>query len=68
MLQVGKEYTVTHARRGKFDIEVTKTCDVWVTGVITRGAAIAQMSYNTGAHGDTVTVRRSMCTFEEVSE
>lgn len=65
-LIVGKEYEVTHSRKGKFLIQINAIDATWVHGVITGGMAGAMMEYNERFEGEEVTVRKSFCKFKEI--
>ena len=62
-LEVGKTYNVVSQRKGKFTIKLTRHCDTWASGVITKGKAKALMQYNEVEQGEEVTVRKSFSTF-----
>ena len=61
---MGTEYTVSHNRKGKFRMRVTKENDTWVTGIITDGSA--QTRSGLLVVGDEITVRKSFARFYEV--
>lgn len=65
-LTIGKTYKVNSSRKGVFTGVVTQFCDTWATLLITQGKAKAMLDYNEREQGETVTVRRSFCTFTEV--
>lgn len=64
-LIVGKEYEVTHSRKGKFVIQINAIDATWVHGVITDGVAGAMLEYNVRFEGEEITVRKSLCKFKE---
>lgn len=66
MIEVSKIYKVSHSRKGLFTMQVTKIDDTWIEGVIVDGKASALSLGGTRYQGDPVTVRKSLCTFEEV--
>lgn len=61
--EVGQTYRVTSSRKGTFTGIVTQMDDTWATVLITNGRAKAMLDYNERDAGETVTVRRSFCTF-----
>lgn len=65
-IQAGKTYHINHSRKGKFTGTVTKFDDTWADVLIVMGRAKAMLAYNEANEGETVTVRRSFCTFTEV--
>jgi hypothetical protein len=65
-LQVGKTYRVTSSRKGTFVGILTRVGDTWVDVLITNGKAKAMLDYNERDAGESVTVRRSFCTFTPV--
>ena len=67
-LNIGKAYKVNSSRKGEFIGIITKFCDTWATLLITKGKASALLDYNERDAGETVTVRRSFCTFTEQQE
>ena len=46
---------------------MTRHDETWADVLITAGKAKAMLDYNEREQGETVTVRRSFCTFEEVA-
>lgn len=66
-IEVGKQYRITHSRKGTFTANIVGIRDEWVDCVITDGKARAMLDYNVREKGETITVRRSFCTFEPVS-
>jgi hypothetical protein len=65
-IQVGKTYRVTSSRKGTFVGILTRVGDTWVDVLITNGKAKAMLDYNERDAGESVTVRRSFCTFTPV--
>jgi len=65
-IEVGKTYRVVSSRKGAFTGTITKIDDTWAEVLITNGRAKAMMEYNERDAGETVTVRRSFCTFTPV--
>lgn len=65
-LIVGKEYEVTHSRKGKFYMRINDIDNTWVHGVITGGRAGAMLEYNERFEGEEITVRKSFCKFKEI--
>ena len=65
-LTIGKTYRVNSSRKGTFIGIVTQCDDTWATVLITRGKASAMLDYNEREQGETVTVRRSFCTFSDL--
>lgn len=57
VLEIGKEYDITHSRKGSFHFKISNVRGEWATGVITDGQAKAYMDYNVGRIGDTITIR-----------
>lgn len=66
-IEVGKTYRVNSSRKGRFTGIVTRFDDTWADVLITAGKAQAMLDYNEREQGETVTVRRSFCAFEEVA-
>lgn len=67
-LTVGTTYKVNSSRKGIFVGTLTHADETWATILITSGKAKAMMDYNEREQGETVTVRRSFCTFTEQAE
>ena len=65
IVKIGKTYTVTHERKGKFVLLVEKADETWVTGTIVSGKADAILPYNVVEKGEQITVRREFCQFEK---
>ena len=65
-LKVGTAYTINSTRKGVFKGLLTSVDDTWATFLITSGKAKAMLDYNEREEGETVTVRRSLCTFKPV--
>jgi len=65
-LSIGKTYKVNSSRKGVFNGIVTQCDDTWATLLITHGRARAILDYNEREQGESVTVRRSFCTFIEL--
>ena len=66
-IEVGKTYRINSTRKGLFTGIVTRHDETWADVLITAGKAKAMLDYNEREQGETVTVRRSFCTFEEVA-
>lgn len=66
-IKVGATYRVSHTRKGAFVLRVDRLDDVWATGTIVSGRARALLDYNEVETGEEITIRRSFCTFVEVS-
>lgn len=66
-IEAGKTYRINSTRKGLFTGIVTRFDDTWADVLITDGKAKAMLDYNEREQGETVTVRRSFCTFEEVA-
>jgi hypothetical protein len=64
-MKIGKLYKVNHSRKGKFNVRVTSFDDTWVTGVVENSTAVVIMDYNIKESGDTISIRRSLATFQE---
>jgi hypothetical protein len=64
-LQIGKEYLVSHSRKGTFTGRVKAIDDTWATLEITSGRAGAMMAYNEVGIGEDVTVRLTHCRFTD---
>ncbi len=60
-LEVGKNYTVSHSRKGVFQGIFIGRNEEWLDFMVTDGKAKALMPYNEKVTGDTVTVRDSFC-------
>jgi hypothetical protein len=56
-MKVGKNYKVTHARKGTFVIEVTGMTGEFVTGIIREGTTRVMVPENQKFVGDEVTLR-----------
>jgi hypothetical protein len=67
-IEKGKCYKVRHRRKGTFTLLVEHINGEWVSGVIVEGRAGALLHYNEVEKGEPITVRDSLCTFEEVVE
>lgn len=65
---IGQTYRVNSSRKGVFTGVVTQCCDTWATVLITNGTAKAMLDYNEREQGETVTVRRSFCTFTPLAQ
>jgi hypothetical protein len=66
-LRIGATYRVNSSRKGIFTGVLKRVDDTWADVLITDGKAQAMLDYNEREAGETVTVRRSFCTFTEVS-
>ena len=69
-LEVGKEYIINHSRKGTFIGKLLKDSGEWITVEVTKGRAqyISSMNVGRGVVGDTITLRKSFCLFNEVEE
>lgn len=65
-LMIGKEYLITHIRKGKFHAIVKGFNSDWVTIEITKGKAGAALECNERHPGEEMTVRKGFCRFTEV--
>jgi hypothetical protein len=65
IVEVGKTYEVSHSRKGKFALRVTKIDDDWITGVIVAGKA-QFISKPAAGNGDMITLRKSFTTWKEL--
>lgn len=65
-IQVGQTYRVTSSRKGTFVGILTRVDNTWADVLITSGKAKAMLDYNESYEGESVTVRRSFCTFTPV--
>jgi len=65
-IETGKTYTVSHSRKGRFDILVADTNDEWTSGKIVKGTADALCHGNIKETGESITVRNSFCHFKEI--
>lgn len=65
-LMIGKEYLVTHNRKGKFHAIVKGFNSDWVTIEITKGKAGAALEYNESHAGEEIAVRKGFCRFTEI--
>jgi len=57
-IEDGKEYIITHTRKGMFAMRVDSQDDTWVNGVIVGGATSTMMAYNEKEKGDNLSIRR----------
>jgi len=64
-IEVGKSYSVNSSRKGRFIGIVVFFDETWADVLITSGKAGAMLYYNEKEQGETVRVRRSLCTFTE---
>lgn len=67
-LQNGATYKVNSSRKGKFTGLLVAHDDTWATIEITDGKAQAMLAYNERSIGEEVTVRRLLCSFEQMGE
>ena len=65
-LKIGKEYLITHNRKGKFQAVVKGFNSEWVTIEVTKGKAGAALEYNERFAGEEMTVRKGFCRFSEI--
>ena len=65
--EAGKTYKVAHSRKGKFSMRVDSIDGEWVTGEIVKGKAGAMLHYNERDTGESITIRRCLCTFSEAN-
>lgn len=65
-LEIGKEYLITHNRKGKFQAIVKDFNSEWVAIEITKGKAGAALEYNERFAGEKMTVRKGFCRFSEI--
>lgn len=65
-LKIGKEYLITHNRRGKFQAVVKGFNSEWVTIEVTKGKAGAALEYNERFAGEEMAVRKDFCRFSEI--
>lgn len=65
-LEIGKEYLITHSRKGKFQAIVKGFNSEWVTIEITKGKAGAVLEYNERFAGEEMAVRKGYCRFSEI--
>ena len=65
-IKVGQIYRVTSSRKGTFVGILTRFDATWADVLITSGKAKAMLDYNERDAGESVTVRRSFCTFTPV--
>lgn len=63
----GATYQVNSQRKGKFVGRLISHDDTWATLEVTQGKAGAMRTYNEVEVGGQVTVRCSMCSFEELN-
>ena len=64
---IGKNYTVSHSRKGKFNIHVIHEDSTYVGGRIIKGSADAFLVENKREAGDTIAIRKSLCSFTEIN-
>jgi len=67
-LVAGRDYHVSHTRKGKFGMRVENVGDEWISGSVVSGVAKAMLDYNRVYVGEPITVRRSFCTFTPMEE
>jgi uncharacterized protein (UPF0179 family) len=67
-IEVNKTYKVNHSRKGKFIGKLVSNDGEWVKIEISDGKAQALLEMNEAYVGETITVRRTFCTFEEVAQ
>jgi hypothetical protein len=67
-IEIGKTYQVNSTRKGQFTGIVTNIDETWADVLITDGRARAMLDINEREQGETVTVRRSLCTFTQLEE
>lgn len=66
-LENNKVYKVNHSRKGRFTMRTTDVSnDTWVTGEIVDGKTRTMLPENSRSEGETITVRKSFCKFEEI--
>jgi len=65
--EVGKSYNVNHCRKGEFSLSVTDVGKEWITGRLIAGAPHYLNHYNEKELCESMTVRASFCSFEEVT-
>lgn len=58
----GATYLISHTRKGRFFMRVTRQSDEWLSGVVVAGTAKAMLDYNVKEAGDEVTLRKSFIT------
>jgi len=65
-IETGKIYNVSHNRKGNFTMMVESLDDEWASGTIVEGKTKVMNNYNEKEKGEALTVRISLCTFNEV--
>ena len=67
-LEIGKQYSIRHSRKGKFFAVVDADNGEWVDVTVTNGKANFRSTENIlngrGEVGDTMTLRKSFCEFK----
>ena len=61
----GKTYTVRHMRKGTFTGRLLSHDDEWARFEIVAGRTKTMLAYNEAGVGEEVSVRRSLCRFDE---
>lgn len=64
-IQIGKIYKVNHSRKGRFSIQVTYSDAATIQGTIIDGVSDAILDYNIRLPGESITMKRSLCTVTE---
>ena len=64
-MEIGKNYKVSHSRKGVFEMKVNDVSGEWVTGIITSGYADAICDHNEVWEGEEITIRISLASFIE---
>lgn len=67
-MNIGTVYLIKSNRKGTFEGRLKSFNDEWATFEITKGKAGAMCEYNERETGEEVTVRRSFCSFSEVTQ
>lgn len=63
----GNTYIVRHMRKGTFTGRLIYHDEDWARFEIVAGRTKAMLAYNEAGVGEEVTVRRSLCRFDEVA-
>lgn len=58
--EIGKTYTITHERKGRFALRITEVTPATLTGEIVEGATIVLVAANRRTVGESVILRRSL--------
>lgn len=66
--EVDKTYNINHRRKGEFALSITDVDETWATGRLVAGTPHYLNHYNEKELGEVMTVRISLCSFEELTD